>query len=214
MPSMNSSAIRAGKAFVELFADDSRLVRTLRHAENKVRQFGKNIQSIGRNLTMLGAAASAPFAISVKTFASFDDQMRAIKGVTGATGKEFEDLTEKAKLLGRTTSFTTAQVAAGMLELGRAGFKPKEIDAAIASVLDLARSTKTELAQSAIYASNTLRLFELPASEMVRVCDVLVATTNNSAQTLDELGNSMSYCGPIASEYGSASDMKNTQRTS
>jgi phage-related protein len=33
-------------------------------------------------------------------------------------------------------------------------------------------------------------------------CDVLVASANNSAQTLQELGESMTYCSPIASEYG------------
>jgi TP901 family phage tail tape measure protein len=62
----------------------------------------------------------------MKVFSSFDDQMRTVQAVTGATGAEFDKLTEKAKLLGRATSFTTAQVASGMVELGRAGFAPDE----------------------------------------------------------------------------------------
>ncbi|MDR3234434.1 MAG: phage tail tape measure protein [Planctomycetaceae bacterium] len=197
-----SSAIRAGRAFVELFADDSALVRTLRRAETKVVQFGTNLQSIGRKLFTLGTVSALPFGLSMKVFSDFDDQIRAVKAVTGATGKEFDDLTEKAKLLGRTTSFTASQVAAAMLELGRAGFAPKEIDAAIPSVLNLARATGTELATSAEICANTLRSFELPATEMTRVCDVMVAAANNSAQTLEDLGESMTYCSPIASEYG------------
>ena len=196
------SAIRAGRAFVELFADDSMLVRTLRRAEARIVKFGENIKSIGRRLATLGVAAGTPFAISMKVFRDFDDQMRAVKAVTGATGKEFDMLTEKAKFLGRTTSFTASQVASAMLELGRAGFAPKEIDEAIPSVLNLARATGTELATSAEICANTLRSFELPASEMVRVSDVMVAAANNSAQTLEDLGESMSYCAPIASEYG------------
>ncbi len=69
-------------------------------------------------------------------------------------------------------------------------------------MLNLARATGTELATSAEICANTLSSFELPASEMVRVSDVMVAAANNSAQTLEDLGESMSYCAPIASEYG------------
>ncbi len=170
-----ASAVRAGRAFVELFADDSMLIRTLRRAEARVVKFGEKIKAIGRRLTTLGLAAGVPFAASTKVFASFDDQMRAVKAVTGATGKEFDDLTAKAKFLGRTTSFTASQVASAMLELGRAGFAPKEIDEAIPSVLNLARATGTDLAQSAEICANTLRSFELPATEMVRVSDVMGA---------------------------------------
>ncbi len=39
MPS-RPGAIRAGRAFVELFADDSKLVRGLRAAERKIKAFG------------------------------------------------------------------------------------------------------------------------------------------------------------------------------
>ena len=66
-----------------------------------------------------------------------------VKAVTGSTQKQFAALTDQAKLLGRTTSFTATQVAEGMTSLGRAGFKPEEIQAAIPAVLNLARATGT-----------------------------------------------------------------------
>jgi TP901 family phage tail tape measure protein len=200
MPS--STAIKAGRAFVELFADDSKLVRGLRRAELRVKAFGRKMQVIGRQMFMLGAMAAAPLALATRIFVRFDDQMRAVQAVTGATGEEFDKLTEKAKELGRTTSFTAAQVAASMLELGRAGFSPKQIDAAIASVLNLARATGTELPEAANIAANTLRAFGLEADQMTRVADVMTATANSSAQTLTDLGQAMVYTAPIAAEYG------------
>ncbi|MGL6193664.1 MAG: phage tail tape measure protein, partial [Thermoguttaceae bacterium] len=196
------SAIRAGRAFVELFADDSALVRTLRRAENHIIRFGEKIKTIGRHLATLGIAASIPLVSATNTYAKFDDAMRAVKAVTGAVGKEFDMLTEKAKYLGRTTSFTAIQVAGAMLELGRAGFAPKEIDDSIASVLNLARATKTDLSEATRIASSSLRAFNLPAEDMTRVCDVMVAAANTSAQTLEDLGHSMAYCAPIAEKYG------------
>ena len=95
--------------------------------------------------------------------------------MTGAVGEEFDKLTEKAKYLGRTTSFTASQIAGAMLELGRAGFAPQEIDDSIASILNLARATKTDLSEATRIASSSLRAFNLPAEETGRVCDVMVA---------------------------------------
>ncbi|MEY3458647.1 MAG: hypothetical protein RL215_1804, partial [Planctomycetota bacterium] len=41
----NAQAIRAGRAFVELFADDTKLVRGLRAAERKLQAFGAGVQT-------------------------------------------------------------------------------------------------------------------------------------------------------------------------
>jgi hypothetical protein len=43
----NTGAIRAGRAFVELFADDSKLVRGLRRAEKKLKAFGDSVRGFG-----------------------------------------------------------------------------------------------------------------------------------------------------------------------
>jgi len=145
---------------------------------------------------------AAPLAFAAKTFSDFDDQMRAVKAVTDATAEAFAQLTEQAKELGRTTSFTAAQVAAAMLSLGRAGFIPAEIQAAVPGVLNLSRATGTELAESAEIAAGTLRAFRLEADEMGRVGDVLTATTNSSSQTLTDLAEAMKLAAPIAQRYG------------
>lgn len=130
--------------------------------------------------------------------------MRAVQAVSGSTGAEFEALTAKARELGRTTSFTAEQVASGMVELGRAGFKAPQIDAAIASAMDLSRSTQTEIPLATEIAGNALRAFDLEASEMGRVRDVLTATANNSSQTLEDLGEAFKFVAPIAKDAGTS----------
>jgi TP901 family phage tail tape measure protein len=199
---VNAGAIRAGRAFVELNADNTKFTRALRNAENQLNQFGSKLREIGQGMMSVGLVAAAPMALSTKMFASFDDQMRATKAVTNATAAEFEAMTEKAKYLGRTTSYTASQVAGAMTELGRMGFSPGEINASIQSILDLARGTGTDLAEAALIASGTLRSFSLDASRMTDVVDVLMATANNSAQTLTDLGESMKYAAPVAAEFG------------
>jgi TP901 family phage tail tape measure protein len=194
--------IKAGRAFVELFVDNSLLVHGLRLAQRKIQAFGRQITALGRKMAAIGTLILAPIALSTKVFAEFDDQMRAVQAVLGATGDDFDDLTEKAKELGRTTSFTASQVAGAMLNLARAGFSAKEIDAAIASMLNLARATGIDLSEAAEIAADTLRGFGLAASDMTRVADVLVAAANNSSQTLTDLSESMRLAAPIADAYG------------
>ena len=198
---VSQGAIRAGRAFVEIYADNSRLVRGMRLAEQRLKMFGAKVQQLGQQFLRFGSVMAAPFVLSTKVFVGFDDQMRTLQAVIGATAAEFEMLTEKAKELGRTTSFTAAQVAAGMVELGRQGFNPREIESSIGSVLALSRATATDLAETSLIASGTLRAFALNATAMGRVADVLTATANNSAQTLMDLGEAMKYTAPIAAEY-------------
>ncbi len=200
MPSAGD--IMAGRAFVLLYAHDTPLYRGLKMAERRVQQFAYNANRIGRSMLTMATAAGAPLAFAARTFANFQDVMKEVQAVTGATGQEFDTLYEKAKRLGSTTSFTASQVAEGMANLGRQGFKPDEIDAAIPSVLNLARATKTELAAAATIAAGTLRALGMEAKEMPRVADVLTATANNSSQTLEELGDTMKYAAPIADEMG------------
>ena len=69
------TAIRAGKAYVELYADDSKLVRGLKQAANKIHAFGTKISAVGQKFIMLGAAIAAPLAAASKMFASMGDSL-------------------------------------------------------------------------------------------------------------------------------------------
>lgn len=193
-----ASGIRAGKAYVELGVVADKLNKGLVTAQAKV-----DAWAAGSKKTLFSAfAVAAPVAMAVKTFAAFDDQMRLVQGVTQSTGAAFEQLTERAKELGRTTSWTAAQVAEGMISLGRAGFQTDEIDKSISSVMDLARATGAEIGMATDIASNAMRSFNLDASQMSRVCDVLTATANGSAQTIEDLGYALADVAPIAASTG------------
>lgn len=197
-----SATITAGSAYVRLYADASEYAKGLRAAEAKLTAFGNKVGSLGRQMASVAAAAAAPIALSVRTFAGFEDQMLAVQAVSRATREEFGRLYDQAKQLGASTSFTAGEVASGQLNLARQGFNPAEIEKAIPSVMNLARATGTDLALAADIASGTLRAFNMEAGEMPRIADVMVATANNSAQTLEDLGESMKYAAPIAAEYG------------
>jgi len=104
MPS--ARGIRAGRAFVELFADDSKLVRGLRRAEKRLKAFGDRIRNFGLKIAGLGTAMLTPMLGAAKAFSSMGDQVAKMAKRTGLsvealselrfvasqTGTEFESL--------------------------------------------------------------------------------------------------------------------------
>ena len=197
-----TSNIKAGRAFVEVTAETSKLRRNLGEAQAQLKSFGRSCTAVGREMLAFGGALSLPFALAERSFAGFDDKMRLVQAVTNSTGEAFESLTKTAQRLGRETSFTAQQVADAMIALGRMGFDRTEIEASISSVLDLSRATGTELSESADIAANSMRIFGLEASRMTQVADILTATANGSAQTLTDLFEGLKMAGPQAAAAG------------
>ncbi|MBR4750552.1 MAG: phage tail tape measure protein [Thermoguttaceae bacterium] len=200
MPS--AMAVRAGRAFVELFATHQKLNDDLQKGLNKVQAFAQKAADFAKINIVATISVAYPIARLVDDYAKFDDKMRVVQATTKSTGKDFEDLTELARELGRTTSFTAQQAASGMVALGRSGFKTNNIKTLIGHFLDLSRATATDLPRSIEIASAVLRGFNLDSSQAARVADVLTVAANGSAQTLDDLGEAFKYVAPLARETG------------
>ena len=194
------SQVKAGAAYVELLTRDAKLVKGLAAAQRRLQDFGASTKALGASLFALGAAAAAPLGMSAATFAAFDDGMRAVRAVTQATAEDFAKLTEEAKRLGATTSFSASEVATLMTELGRAGFKPDQVIAMTAAVMNLARATGTDATESAGFMAATIRQFGLEAGEATRVADGLTAAANKSFNSVNMLGEALSYAGPVAAD--------------
>ncbi|MCC5829763.1 MAG: phage tail tape measure protein [Phycisphaeraceae bacterium] len=87
-----ATAIRAGRAFVELFADDSRLVRGLRAAEKRLKAFGQRIRNLGLKLMGIGSAMLAPLLASARSFAAMGDSVAKMARRTGLSVEALSEL--------------------------------------------------------------------------------------------------------------------------
>jgi TP901 family phage tail tape measure protein len=197
-----SGAVRAGGAYVEIFAKDGPFQQALDRVQAKMNQTGAAMQRWGMNAAMGAGMIAVPMGLAVKSFATFDDAMRSAGAVSQATGPELEALTARARQLGATTSFTATQVASLMGELGRAGFKPDEIMVMTSAVMDLARATGTDATLSSGIMAASLRQFNLGAGDAARVANTLTAAANMSFNSVESLGEALSYAGPVAAQTG------------
>ncbi len=197
-----AGAIRAGKAFVELFLDDSKLVRGLRRAQAKLKAFGKSVQQFGRQLLSVGSLAAVPFALSAKTFANFESQMARVQALTGATGEQFTRLEQEAKRLGATTVFSASQAAEAMSSFALAGFSVDQILAAIGPTLDLAAAGQIEIGEAADITAKLMAGMGLSAEELGNAVDVLAKAMTTANTDLTMLGDAFKFVGPMAKSAG------------
>ena len=184
----------------------SSMFKTFDGISRSVENVGRSVSGVGVKMAAMGAAVGAPLGMAIKQFASFDDAIRATAAVTGNLGPDgaaaMSMLTESARQLGATTSFTATEVANLMTELGRAGFNPTEINDMTGAVLDLSRATGTDATKSAGIMSATLRQFGLGAMDAAKAADVLTETANATFTSVEGLGESLKYAGPVAKSLG------------
>jgi hypothetical protein len=95
-----SGAIRAGRAFVELFADKSKLTRGLRSASADLKAWGSGVTAIGAKVAGIGAAITAPFLAFAKISADVGGELSDTAAKTGVSVEALSTLGYAAKLAG------------------------------------------------------------------------------------------------------------------
>lgn len=138
----------------------------------------------------------------VNILKDFDQEMQTVRGVTGATIAEFKALTDTARELGATTRFTATQAAEGLTLLSRAGFSAVEAMDAVGASLNLAVGGAVSMARATEVVATAIRAFGLDATQAVRVTDAFITVTNNANTTINALGESMKFVGPVAGALG------------
>lgn len=96
----NPSGIRAGQAFVELFADDSRLVRGLNAASERLKDWGQSVTAAGQRMLATGAAVTGGLFGAVNVFASMGDVVAKASDRTGIGVERLSELAYAAEQSG------------------------------------------------------------------------------------------------------------------
>jgi hypothetical protein len=96
---VSPKGIRAGAAFVEIFADDSKLVRGLAKARTQLRSFGKSVSQIGDGIKTAGTwmlgpgtAIVAPMIAATKTFTETGHALTMMSERTGVSVEALSEL--------------------------------------------------------------------------------------------------------------------------
>jgi len=200
-----TTGVKAGRAWVSVEAVD-KTATVLKRVGARMQAFASRMGTMGRNMIMKSALAAAPLALSVKTFASFDDSMKKVEARSSGTAQEMKAVRDEAQRLGRQTSFTATQVAELQGKLAQKNFSRKDMKAMTGDVLNLARAAgeggDEDTTIAADLVSGTLRAYQMGAEKAGRVSDIFTATVNGSNFSLQGLLDGMAKGAPIAASYG------------
>ena len=141
---------------------------------------------------------------AIKPAVDFEFAMAQVGAVTeeAANSEGFRKLTEKARELGRTTQYTSAQAAKAMQFLGMAGFNTNQILAATPAILNLAIADNMELGESAEIVSSILNGFAMKADRAGEAADVLAQAAIATNTNVKMLGETMKFVAPAAAAVG------------
>lgn len=187
------------------------LNRDLDKVSTSTKKASAGMKGMYAQLAAIGTllAGGALFGGAVKTFANFDDQMRAAGAVTGAMtssvgelSDEMQAMTAVAKKMGRETRYTSSQSAEALRFMGMAGLEATEAVKALPGVLQLAAAGALDLGTAADITTNILSSFGIEVERLADVNDVLVKTFTSSNVNLVEIGEAFKLVGPIAKGVG------------
>lgn len=146
-----------------------------------------------------GVAAIGSLATSiVGAAAGFEQGLSNISAVSGATAAEMEQISDLALRLGKDTSFSASQAAAGIEELIKGGVGIADVMSGAAdATLNLAAAGGVDLATAAEISANALAMFNLEGSDMAMVADQIAGAANASSLSVTDFKFSLAAAGSV-----------------
>lgn len=202
---VNEATTQLNKLEAELKAlpSDLQLVgQKMEAMGGKIKDAGKHMESFGRAITPISAAAAAGLTAAGKSFMDFEAGMSKVAAISGATGDDLTDLTEKAKEMGATTKFSATESAEAFSYMAMAGWKTEQMLDGIAPVMNLAAASGEDLASVSDIVTDALTAFGLKAGDAGHFADVLAAASSNANTNVAMMGESFKYAAPVAGSLG------------
>ena len=148
-----------------------------------------------------GAIVGA-FKDVAKTGAQFSATMSQVGAISGATGADFDALTEKAKEMGAATVFSASQASEAMTYMAMAGWKTADMLDGIEGIMNLAAASGESLAATSDIVTDALTAFGLTAADSGHFADVLAAASSNANTNVGMMGETFKYVAPMAGSLG------------
>ena len=158
---------------------------------------------MGTSMQMAGAAGIG-FGIydAVKGYMDFEQEMSAVKAISGATEEEFQRLNDAAMKMGAETKFSAKESAQALEYMGMAGWKTDEMIAGLPGVMNLAAASGEDLGRVSDIVTDAMTSFKLSASDAAMFADVLAATATSSNTNVGKVGYTFQYVAPLAGALG------------
>lgn len=187
-----------GKVYTATVAVKQKMTGAVGAASNKL---NGALLGAGAQMAAMGGIGFGIFD-AVKGYADFEEEMSAVKSISGATADEFQRLKEKAIQMGADTKFSALESAQAFKYMSMAGWKTEDMIGGIAGIMNLAAASGEDLAMTSDIVTDSLSAFGLQAKDSAMFADVLAAAATNSNTNVAMMGQTFKYAAPVAGALG------------
>lgn len=164
---------------------------------------GSKIKSIVSTITAAtGAGAVAAGTVAINAGKSFEAGMGEVQAISGASRKDLEALTNKAKEMGATTKFSATQASEGLKYMAMAGWNSQQMIDGLPGVMNLAAASGEDLGTVSDIVTDALTAMGLKASDSAHFADVLATAASSSNTNVAMMGETFKYAAPLAGTLG------------
>ena len=156
----------------------------------------------GKAVTAVGSALKGVTTNAVSAGMSFESTMSSVAALSGATGSDFDKLSDKAKQLGASTKYTSSQIASAMEYMSMAGWKADDMLSGMDDVINLTIASGGDLARATDIVTDALTAFGKQAKDSGEFADVLATASANANTNVDLMGETFKYVGSVAGAMG------------
>ena len=204
---MSSSTV-VGEARIVLRFEKDKLTGDIKSVEKDTTSMADRIKSIvagdiiAKGLQSVVDMAKKSVAEIANVGSSFDAAMSKVQAVSGATGKDFDELRKKAMEMGETTIFTATESAEAFNYMAMAGWKTEEMLDGIEGIMNLAAASGESLATTSDIVTDALTAMGYSAKDAGRLADVMAAASSNANTNVGMMGETFKYAATVAGALG------------
>lgn len=158
--------------------------------------------AVGTSLATITAGITTAATASAKVGSAFEAAMSKVSAISGATGKDLEVLTDKAKEMGAKTKFSASESAEALQYMAMAGWQTQDMLGGIDGIMNLAAADGLDLATTSDIVTDAITAFGLKASDSSHFADVLAKASSSANTNVSMLGESFKYVAPLAGTMG------------
>ena len=194
---MSAGAVRAGRAFIEISANDDKFTRTLKKTQHSIVRLSGTLKRAGTGMAIGGAAMGLPMLLAAQSAATFQDSLLELKGATADLSDEgLARVRAEALRLSRTMGISATKIAQSFTLLIKAGMTVEEaLDGAGKSAVQFAQVSGVDAAQAAEFMKVAMNVFGVSASE---AADTLSAAADSSETSIAAMIESFALVASVA----------------
>ncbi|MGD9126794.1 MAG: phage tail tape measure protein [Planctomycetia bacterium] len=199
---MSAADIKAGAAFVEVYVNNSRLVRGLKAAQRRLRGFSVSVTAVGRRMMATSGLMSMPFIAGTKVFADFEQQMASVATMLDEPTKHMDRFKTRIREMSIEFGESTETLAKGLYDILSASVAPEKALDVLAVAAKAAKAGMTDTGTAADAITTLLNAYGMSADRAGEVSDLLFSIVKRGKTTFAELAPSIGLVATTAATAG------------